>query len=80
MEYFSAECRQCKRTYNIIQHNFPGVEIIKHNSDECVDGSCCELAEKYNVSAVPSLVVDGSVVQVGLPSESDIYRLAKLLS
>ena len=80
VEYFSAECRLCQRTYGIIQHHFPNIEIEKHNAAECVDGSCCELAESYNVRAVPSLVVDGKVIQIGMPTEDDITRLAKIFS
>jgi glutaredoxin len=80
VEYFSAECKICQRTYNIIQHHFPELDIEKHNAADCIDGKCCELAEQYNVRAVPSLVVDGNVIQIGMPSDSDIERIAKILN
>ena len=78
-EFFSAECRLCEGTLNILSHTFPSIEIDVHRQSECTDGSCCALAEKYGVRAVPSLVVDGKVVLVGLPDEHDIKRLSTIL-
>ncbi len=79
IEFFSAECRLCQRTLGILEENFPGLEISVHRASECRDGSCCALAEQYGVRAVPSLVVDGKVVLVGLPDEHDIKRLSTIL-
>ncbi len=80
IEFFSAECRMCERTLNILNHNFPNIGIEIHKASECKDGSCCALAEQYGVRAVPSLVVDGKVVLVGLPDEQDIKSLDKILT
>ena len=79
VEFFSAECRLCERTLNILKHNFSGLEIEVHRASECKDGSCCALAEQYGVRAVPSLVMDGKVTLVGLPDEHDIRSLATIL-
>ena len=79
IEFFSAECRLCDRTLGLLRQTFPSLKIIVHRQSECVDGSCCALAEKYGVRAVPSLVIDGKVVMVGLPGEHDIKDLAKIL-
>ncbi len=78
-EFFSAECRLCERTLNMLNHAFSDIEIDIHRASECKDGSCCALAEQYGVRAVPSLVVDGQVVLVGLPDEHDIKRLSTIL-
>ncbi|MGQ9469734.1 MAG: thioredoxin family protein [Nitrososphaerales archaeon] len=78
-EFFSAECRLCERTLNMLKHAFPDIEIVVHRASECRDGSCCALAAQYGVRAVPSLVLDGKVVLVGLPNERDIESLAKIL-
>lgn len=78
IELFSAECRLCQRTLDIIEENFPNLEIDVHQASECKDGSCCALAEQYGVRAVPSLVADGKVVLVGLPDEHDIELLSTL--
>jgi protein-disulfide isomerase len=40
----------------------------------------CALAEKYGVRAVPTLVVDGKVVLVGLPNDGDIESLSTILN
>lgn len=79
VEFFSAECRLCERTLGIVKENFPNLEIDVHRASECRDGSCCALAERYGVSAVPSLVVDGKVALVGIPDEHDIKLLSTLL-
>ena len=78
VEFFSAECRLCQRTPGIIKENFPNLEIDVHRASECKDGSCCALAEQYGVRAVPSLVVDGEMILVGLPDERDMELLSTL--
>lgn len=79
VEFFSAECRLCETTLSWIEDHFPEVDITVHRDSECIDGSCCRLAEQYGVKAVPSLVVGGQVVLVGCPSAEDLVRLQKLL-
>lgn len=79
VEFFSAECRLCERTLVMLDGVFPDIEIDVHRTSECSDGSCCALAAQYGVRAVPSLVVDGRVVLVGLPDEDDIKRLSLVL-
>lgn len=78
VEFFSAECRLCKRTLGILKENFPNLEVDIHRASECKDGSCCSLAEQYGVRAVPSLVINGKVALVGLPNEHDIELLSPL--
>ncbi|MFQ6000632.1 MAG: thioredoxin family protein [Anaerolineae bacterium] len=79
VEFFSAECKLCERTLNILKYNFPALEIDVHKASECRDGGCCALAGQYGVQAVPSLVVDGKVALVGLPDGQDIKSLATIL-
>jgi glutaredoxin len=79
IEFFSAECRLCNRTLGLLKQTFPSLQMIVHRQSECVDGSCCALAEKDGVRAVPSLVIDGKVVMVGLPGKQEIKDLAKIL-
>ncbi len=80
VEFFSAECRLCKGALIRLEREFPDVEIEVHKASECVDGSCCVLASEYGVRAVPSLVVDGKVVLVGLPNDRDIESLSTILN
>ncbi len=77
IEFFSAECRLCDRTLGLLMQTIPGLQTTVHQQSECVDGSCCALAEKYGVRAVPSLVIDGKVVMVGLPGEQEIMNLPR---
>ncbi len=80
VELFRADCRLCDRTERIVRHILPpGVEFEVHRAEECRDGSCCRLAERYGVRAVPTLVVDGRIVQVGLPDEAAVNRLEAML-
>lgn len=79
VEFFSADCRLCERTLQVVASRYPDVPIQVHRASECRDGSCCALAERYGVRAVPSLVVDGRVVLVGLPTERDLAALAPVL-
>ncbi len=78
IELFIADCKLCDRTLGILKENFPNLEIDIHRSSECTDGSCCSLAERYGIRAVPSLVVDEEVALVGLPDEHDIRLLSTL--
>jgi len=80
IEFFSAECRLCDRTLGLLRQTFPSLKIIVHRQSECVDGSCCALAEKYGVRAVPSLVINGKVVLVGFPNEQEIKELSTVLA
>ncbi len=79
VEFFSAECRLCARTLDILKENFPNLDIDVHRASECKDGSCCALAEQYGVRAVPSLVVNGKVALTGLPGKRDIELLSAVL-
>ncbi|WP_298981401.1 glutaredoxin family protein [Caldilinea sp.] len=79
VEVFSADCRLCDRTIALLQERFPSLSLIVHRSSECRDGSCCKLAAHYGVRAVPTIVVDGEIVQVGLPDEGDLHLLAERL-
>lgn len=80
VEFFSASCRLCERTLDEIHRWYPKLDIEIHRADECTDGSCCQLAEKYGIKAVPSLVVNGDVVLVGIPEEIDLKNLAHVLA
>ncbi len=75
VEFFSADCRLCDRTLDLLSDHLPAVDIEVHRASECVDGSCCALAAQYGIRAVPSLVVNGRIVLVGLPDEQTLQTL-----
>lgn len=69
VELFSAECRLCKTTADILEKKLkemPGIDFIVHKASECVDGQCCQLAASYGIFAVPSIVIDGKLVRTGV--------------
>ncbi len=79
VELFRADCKLCNRMEVMIRAILPpGVDLVVHRAQECRDGSCCRRAEAYGVRAVPTLVVDGQVVQVGLPDEARLVELERL--
>jgi hypothetical protein len=80
VEFFSAECRLCDAALSTLLGRFPTLKLTIHRASDCVDGSCCRLAEAYGVRAIPALVVDGAVVFLGVPGEEDLQRLAPLLA
>lgn len=78
LELFSANCKLCEVTINVLKETVKKISQLKlviHKASECIDGSCCELAAKYGVYAVPSLVIDGKLVHVGkLSNEEEIRK------
>lgn len=69
VELFSAECRLCKATADVLKRKLkqmPKIDFIIHKASECVDGECCRLAANYGIWAVPSIVVDGKLVKTGV--------------
>jgi hypothetical protein len=75
VEFFSADCRLCEQTLNLLYEHLPGVDIEVHRASQCVDGSCCALAARYGIRAVPALVVNGRVALVGVPDERTLKTL-----
>jgi glutaredoxin len=79
LEFFSADCRLCEQTLKLLARAYPGLELTTHRAAECRDGSCCELAAQYGVRAVPTLVLDGEVVMVGVPDDATLRALSARL-
>jgi hypothetical protein len=77
-ELFRADCRLCDRMENIIKSEFPLVNLEIHRASECKDGSCCKIAEKYNIKCVPTLVIDGKVICEGLPDENKLNEIRRI--
>jgi predicted DsbA family dithiol-disulfide isomerase len=79
VELFLADCKLCERMLNIMEEFFSDLDIEIHRASECKDGSCCIRAAEVGVKAVPSLVVDGRVIQIGVPTEEELVHLRKFL-
>ncbi|MCF6238560.1 MAG: thioredoxin family protein [Candidatus Marinimicrobia bacterium] len=78
VELFVAGCRLCNEAQLKYSRRFSQWEIEIHRADECTDGSCCQKAAQYGLTAVPALVIDGKLVQVGNPTEQDLLRLERM--
>lgn len=78
VELFVAGCRLCNEAHFQYSKRFSQWEIEIHRADECRDGSCCQKAVRYGLTAVPALVIDGQLVQVGNPTEQDLLRLGRM--
>ncbi len=79
VELFLADCKLCETMIEMMKTHFPDIDMVVHRASECVDGSCCLRAKDVGVRAVPTLAVDGRVVQVGVPTEVEIDRLKGIL-
>ncbi len=78
VELFRADCKLCDRTEVMIRAILPpGVDLEVHRAQECRDGTCCRLADHYGVRAVPTLVVEGEILQVGLPDPERLDDLQR---
>ena len=79
VELFTAGCRLCNEAQFKYSDRFPQWDLEVHRAEECTDGSCCMQAAKYDISAVPALVINGEVMQVGNPTEQDLLRLESMV-
>lgn len=78
VEIFLADCKLCEKFLSIMREIFKHSEIEIHRASECKDGSCCKRAEEVGVKAVPALVIDGKLVQTGVPDENEIEKLKRI--
>jgi len=81
VELFRANCKLCDQMEKLLRNLLPAdANLWIHRAEECVDGSCCILAEKYGIRAVPSVVVNGKVIQTGLPAEGQLDEFKAVLT
>jgi len=62
---------------NMIRKSFPLVNLEVHRASECIDGSCCKLAENYGIRCVPTLVINGKIVAEGIVDKNVIDELRR---
>ncbi|MEJ5338493.1 MAG: thioredoxin family protein [Aquificaceae bacterium] len=76
-ELFRADCKLCDKMENMIRESFPLVNLEVHRASECIDGSCCKLAENYGIRCVPTLVINGKIVAEGIVDKNVIDELRR---
>ncbi|MBC76159.1 MAG: glutaredoxin [Halobacteriovoraceae bacterium] len=64
VEVFSAGCQVCKPTIELVKKTAcPSCEVIVYDLNKGCDSDICkEKAHKYNITRVPSVVVDGKLL------------------
>ncbi len=76
IEVFVAGCPLCTRTTSMLKELVPkGVEVKVYNIS--IDEKAYEKALQYGVKAVPAIVIDGKLVQEGLPERTVIEKALK---
>jgi len=75
-EIFSADCPLCRRAAQSLRSTIDkrkcGCTVVERR---CSGDVCCEPAQKYGVSAVPTIVRDGTIVHVGNLTEQEAELL-----
>jgi hypothetical protein len=75
IEVFTAGCPVCNDTLALVRKKAVsscGCEVIERR---CAGDECCEPAKKYGVRAMPTVVVDGSVLFEGRLTEAQAALL-----
>lgn len=75
-EVFSADCPLCrsavKTLRSAISQRKCGCEVVEQR---CSGDVCCEPAQKYGVSAVPTIARNGKIVHVGKLTKQEAEAL-----
>jgi predicted thioredoxin/glutaredoxin len=73
IEIFTADCPLCKETLEMLREEIcDECELIECR---CEGDECCQPALKYELKAIPTIVVDGKVTILGKPSREEIRKL-----
>lgn len=74
IEVFTAGCPVCHETLELVRQAVSpcGCEVIERR---CQGEVCCEPAVRYGVKALPTIVINGSVVFEGRPSPAEVKQL-----
>ena len=75
-EVFSANCPLCRATLKTLRAAIGkrgcGCTVTEQR---CSGDVCCALAQKYGVSAVPTIARDGTIVHIGKLTENEAEAL-----
>ncbi len=75
-EIFSAGCELCKNAIEILKQNIcEKCEIIEYNLQNPIQGEIQEKIEKYDIIAVPSIIVDEEHKIIGIPKPDEIKNI-----
>ncbi|MFX0060501.1 MAG: thioredoxin family protein [Candidatus Heimdallarchaeota archaeon] len=75
-EIFSGGCVLCRNAIEILRNNIcEDCEIIEYDLKSPIQGDIQEKIEKYDIKAVPSIVVDEQQKIIGIPKPEDIKKI-----
>ncbi|MFW9968944.1 MAG: thioredoxin family protein [Candidatus Odinarchaeota archaeon] len=77
-EIFSAGCELCKNAIEILKNNVcEKCEIIEYDLKQPIQDKVQEKIKKYDIIAVPSIIVDEKHKIIGIPKPDYIKKIIK---
>ncbi|MHA2035129.1 MAG: thioredoxin family protein [Promethearchaeota archaeon] len=74
-EIFSGGCNLCRKAIDILKNNISkNSEIVEYNLQHSIQEEIQEKIKKYDVTAVPSIIVDEKYKIIGIPEPSEIRK------
>lgn len=76
IEVFTAGCPLCNETVKLVKDVISscGCEVVERR---CTGNECCDEAKRYDVRAMPTVVVDGQIVFEGRISAAQAALLTR---
>ena len=65
VEIFTADCLLCDETVGLVKElACPSCEVIVYNiKEQCESKECLDKMKQYNITSVPTVVVDGKIAE-----------------
>jgi glutaredoxin len=77
-EIFSAGCSLCKRAIEVLKNTIgDNCEISEYNLQNSNQEEIQEKIKKYDITAVPSIIVDEKYKIIGIPKPDEIKDIIK---
>ena len=74
-EIFSAGCELCKNAIEILRNNIcEKCEIVEYDLQSPIQEEIQEKIKKYDIKAVPSIIVDEEHKIIGIPKPDEIKK------
>lgn len=79
VEVFTSGCFLCEETVSLVKElACPSCEVNIYNlAEPCDSEECIKKAKKYGVNSVPTVVIDGKIVECCQRNKPDRYALIK---
>ncbi|MHA1915406.1 MAG: thioredoxin family protein [Promethearchaeota archaeon] len=74
-EIFSGGCELCKNAIEILKNTAAKHEVVEYDLNSPIKKEIQEKIKKYDIDAVPTIIVDGEHKIVGIPKSTDIEKM-----